>query len=607
MQRAIIAALAFAAAIFTSTTAHGQDDHGNTRQTATTVAVPSQTAGSINPNGDVDYFRFEIASQNTYFLESTGSVNTVGRLYSASGVQVTFDDNGAADGLNFRIRRSLSAGTYYVSVDGTGIGQSVETGNYQFIIRAAAGGEGRRIQPGLSLTQTGQAGVLSMSIEALSSASGRTITVDGVTYHSIWDRELFVGISNGIVGRAGRQVFGRLDFENMVFLRESGSPVRGLTAIGLSFPAHTLEAGGTNGDTYAVLSVPANTVYDTRDPNTQMSYWVHAAMRPDAPGTITFTEYIDFGDALQRRNPLHTVKRTVVFPVRSLNDEVYPGTVTATVASGFTQLAAAGANAIGTLAIAVGDDRATHHAATSYQIGGSGAWYITDVDDLTDITQAGNPATGRGSLTTLRGDFSVGSFYAHTATAASCGTAPLTTRKDDEVLDKVSVAAAVGVTSLCIAVPANNTAEIPEGEYTVEVDYEGLPNRAYPPIDLAETSIGRIRRDGTRVQIPFLTTYTGYTQRVVIVNRNTKPVAYTFSFVAEDGVTATPGEAAEGTVPAQEKVVLRAADIVSLEGKTRTAATLDVVASNGTIDVATTTVNMEDKGTDTVVFESMAN
>ena len=427
--------------------------------------------------------------------------------------------------------------------------------------------------------------------------------VDGVTYHSLYDRDLPVTSSNRVNGASGRQVFFRLDFENMVFFRASGSPVRGIVLIDATAYNHTLEAGGTNGSTYAVLSGPANVAYTVGAPNVGIVIYIHAGIRSDAPGAITYSEYIDVGDALLGQDPLHTVKRTVIFPVRSLKDEVTPGAATATVASNFTQLAAAGPNTLGTLSIAVGDDRPGYGHYGTNAVRDNTRWITSAINNLSWIAQA-------GSLTTFRGDFSVGNFYANTAAtaaAASCGTTPLTTRKDGEALDKVSVAAAEGVTSLCVAVPASNTAEIPEGEYTVEVDYEAYTNRAYPPIDLAETSIGRIRRDGTRVQIPFLTTYTGYTQRVVIVNRNTKPVAYTFSFVAEDGVTATPGEAAEGTVPAQEKVVLRAADIVSLEGKTRTAATLDVVASNGTVDVATTTINMEDKGTDTVVFESLAN
>ena len=603
MQRAIIATLTLAAA-FLSTTAHGQDDHGNSRATATTVAVPSDTAGTINPNTDEDYFRFTVSGTTVILMETTGSFDSLGRLWDSSGTQLTQDDDSGA-GQNFRIRRSLTAGTYYVSVESP---LYLNTGSYTLQLR---GGEtGRRIQPTLNLTQTGRTGTLSLSIEALSGVSGRTITVDDVTYHTIYDREMYVAHAQGVSGRSGRQIFARLDFENMVFLRESGSPVRGILSAGADFFTHTIEAGGTNGDAYAVLSLPPNTAYTAGAVGVLSAFYIHAGIRPDAPGAITYTEYINVGDALQGRNPLHTQKRTVVFPVRSLKDDVYPGVATATVASNFTQLAAAGENAIGTLSIAVGDDRDgyTHHGPTSYRIGGGGPWYITDVDDLTDIAQPGNPSTGRGSLITFRGDFSVGSFYANTAAAASCGTVPLTTRANNAVLDEVSFAAAEGVTSLCVAVPANNTAEIPEGEYTVEVDYEGLPNRAYPPIDMAETSIGRIRRDGTRVQIPFLTTYAGYRQRVVIVNRNAKPVAYTFKFVAEDGVTATPGDMAVGTVPAKSRVLLRATDIVSLEGgKTRTAATLDVVAGSGTVDVATTTVNMEDKGTDTVVLESIAN
>ena len=460
-----------------------------------------------------------------------------------------------------------------------------------------------QVSPNLTLNQTGRAGIFTISIEALSNQSNRTIIVDGVTYHSLYDRELPVTPSLRVNGTSGRQIFSRLDFENMVFFRESGSPVRGVGgAAGGSLYNHTLEAGGTNGDTYAVLSVPPNTEYTVGAIGVTMALYIHAGIRPDAPGTITYTEYIDAGDALLGRNPLHTVTRTVIFPLRSLKDEVYPGVATATVASNFTQLAAAGANPLGTLSIAVGDDREGYGHYGTNAVRDQSRWITSAINSLSWIARA-------GSLMTFRGDFSVGSFYANTAATASCGTTPLTTRgQDNAALEKATFAVAEGITSFCIAVAANNAAEIPEGEYTIEVDYEAYSNRAYPPIDLAETSIGRIRRDGTRVQIPFLTTYSGYSQRVVIVNRNTKPVSYAFSFNSEDGVSATPGEAAEGTLPAQGRVVLRAADIVALEGgKTRTAATLDVVAASGTIDVATTTVNMEDKGTDTVVLESVTN
>ena len=181
MQRIIIATLALAAA-FLSTMAHGQDDHGNTRQTATSVAVPSDTSGTINPGTDVDYFRFEVSAATAIVMETTGSLDTFGRLWDSGGTQVNTRDDGGTGG-NFRIRWMLSAGTYYVSVESY---NNVNTGSYTLQIRAS---EGQRITPHLDLSQTGREGILTLSIETLSSESGRTITVDGVTYHSVWDRE----------------------------------------------------------------------------------------------------------------------------------------------------------------------------------------------------------------------------------------------------------------------------------------------------------------------------------------------------------------------------------------------------------------------------------
>ena len=454
------------------------------------------------------------------------------------------------------------------------------------------------------LDATGRDGVFSVSVETLSNASNQTITVDGETYYSVREAVVTGTTQIGVRGASGRTVYARVDLENMVFLPAiNGLDIRAHRLHNPFSGTFTLEAGGEDGQNWAVSSSPAGQMFtQTRQIRIVFSF----AIRPTGPGTVTHTAYLDLSDAIHRRNPLYTKSRAVVFPVRSLQDSVTPGVATATVASGFTKLAAAGANTLGTLSIAAGDDRGNDYLHFSRAVDGLGL--PGHVHNLTDIAQAGDPATGRGSLTTFRGDFSVGTFYANTAAAASCGNRPLTTMANDKVLEKVTIAAAEGITALCVAVPANNAAEIPEGEYTVSVDYEAWPNRAFPPLDLAETSIGRIRRDGTRVQIPFLTTYSGYTQRVVIVNRNTKPVSYAFKFTAEDGVTAMPGEAAEGMVPAQGRAVLKATDIVSLEGgKTRTAATLDVVAESGTVDVATVQVNMNDKGTDTVLLESLAN
>ena len=60
-----------------------------------------------------------------------------------------------------------------------------------------------------------------------------------------------------------------------------------------------------------------------------------------------------------------------------------------------------------------------------------------------------------------------------------------------------------------------------------------------PMPDPAE--LGAIRRNGTTVRMPYLTQYPLYNQRIVVVNRSADAAEYSFDFMAEDGVTVTPG------------------------------------------------------------------
>ena len=115
MRRPIIATLAFVAAML-STTAHGQDDHGNTRAAATSVVFPSETSGNIDPGSDEDYFSFTLSAQTALVIETNGvTLDTQGWLYDSAGTQLaTDDDSGFNDA--FRIARTLNAGTYYVRV-----------------------------------------------------------------------------------------------------------------------------------------------------------------------------------------------------------------------------------------------------------------------------------------------------------------------------------------------------------------------------------------------------------------------------------------------------------------------------------------------------------
>ena len=74
----------------------------------------------------------------------------------------------------------------------------------------------------------------------------------------------------------------------------------------------------------------------------------------------------------------------------------------------------------------------------------------------------------------------------------------------------------------------------------------------------------------------------------MIVNRGAE-AAYTFSFMAEDGVMATPGEDAEGTLAGNSTTYLRLlhGEVVTIEGApNRASATLIVESEPSYIDVS---------------------
>ena len=94
------------------------DDHGDTPDRASVVAVPSSTAGRLGSADDADYFRIELNRAGTLRAYTTGSTNTSGKLTSADGsVSERNDDSG--EGTNFRFVEDVSAGTYFVRVTGS--------------------------------------------------------------------------------------------------------------------------------------------------------------------------------------------------------------------------------------------------------------------------------------------------------------------------------------------------------------------------------------------------------------------------------------------------------------------------------------------------------
>ena len=113
------------------------DDHGDTPSSATALAVGSSRSGQLETGGDVDYFRVQVTASGELTVHTTGSLDTKGQLEDSAGGVLARDDDGG-DGYNFRIVHTVSAGTYYLKVEGY---DASTTGSYT--IHAASGpGEG---------------------------------------------------------------------------------------------------------------------------------------------------------------------------------------------------------------------------------------------------------------------------------------------------------------------------------------------------------------------------------------------------------------------------------------------------------------------------------
>ena len=114
------------------------DDHGDSPSEATDLAVGSSRSGQIEPGGDVDYFRVEVSESGDLTVHTTGSLDTRGQLEDSGGAVLARDDDGG-DGYNFRLAHAVSAGTYYIKVEGY---DASTTGSYTIHASGPGGDDG---------------------------------------------------------------------------------------------------------------------------------------------------------------------------------------------------------------------------------------------------------------------------------------------------------------------------------------------------------------------------------------------------------------------------------------------------------------------------------
>jgi hypothetical protein len=388
---------------------------------------------------------------------------------------------------------------------------------------------------------------------------------------------------------AGSHAFIRIDLTNAKFKTT-------VVAADVTLPGKTVTTdyvvqvaqGGAAGDSYVILDVTAVTAL-TQAQTLQLAL-AGLQVSPTAPAAINFAHYSTSPNAVGQTGALATDSYTAISVANVLTPTVVAHNAVAdvTVSPAFTKFVGTG-----TATESLGTVEFKLTAGSLTAVGAS----------VTTLSQVANIADGQSSLT-VAGDLS---FTTDTDGVAAATAANLT------IGGSASDTAATNVPSgkhsrfttagLAVNTPytVSVTAESPinAGAYTLTTNLVGIANAAYGPTN-ASSALGSITRSGTTVQVPYITTYSDYNQRLVLVNRSNLDAPYSITFTPEAGVTATGKAAATGVLAKGKTLILKANDVVAITGGTRTAATVVVTAPDTTIDAATTSVNLSDNSTDTV-------
>ena len=134
-----------------------QDDHGNSRSSATVIEPNSETAGVLETDDDADVFRLDLepfragaVEAGGLILRTVGETNTVGQLELPSG-EIVERELCCGQGRNFLIDQHLDAGTYYLRITG-----DTGPGDYRLLAAFAADDHPDKAASGTSVTETAE-------------------------------------------------------------------------------------------------------------------------------------------------------------------------------------------------------------------------------------------------------------------------------------------------------------------------------------------------------------------------------------------------------------------------------------------------------------------
>ena len=173
------------------------------RANAIELPLGEVAAGNLSESGDEDFFKLSLSSPADLILRSDGTADTVGELQNSNGARLTRNDDGLfpQNSYQFLIRRTLTAGTYYLKVTGFG-GEAI--GPYS-VHATAPGSPGNTTATAQPLALGDAAGG---NISSASDTDYFRIAVDEATYVTLWavHNEDFIDADAELLDDAGRTV-----------------------------------------------------------------------------------------------------------------------------------------------------------------------------------------------------------------------------------------------------------------------------------------------------------------------------------------------------------------------------------------------------------------
>jgi hypothetical protein len=408
--------------------------------------------------------------------------------------------------------------------------------------------------------------------------------------------ELNIQVAAGFGVVATNHAYVRFNLVNAKFKTGvTGASLTGLTVNSIAPSGASVSQGGAAGDDYVIFDITAGSAGLGQADKLQLAL-TDLQVSPSASATVYYTLF-------NLANASQAVAATGSSTAGSLANDNYAFASVAEVLT--TTFAAtdrvADVSALTPFTLFVSPASATASLGsvkldiTAGALTAAGV-AVTGLAQVIDIGAAKSKLEVTGDLS-----YTVGASAAATAANLTFGGVASNTAATNVAsakLDNLSTFTAGATNSVAVtAVSAINA-----GAYSLTFTPTAIASAQYTPS--AKTgALGTITRSGTTIQVPYVTTFADYNQRLVLVNRSALSAPYKVTFTPESGVTAAAGAMATGTLAPMQTKIIKATDVVTLTGGTRTAATVTVTAPSSTIDAATTSVNLADKSTDTVKLQ----